>query len=57
MPHHGSEARLDRLPPLRWLRFGATATVAAICLAVIPFLALEVRDRLDALERANSDNT
>lgn len=45
------------MPLLRWLRLGATATVAAICLAVIPYLVLDVRDRLDALERANSDNT
>lgn len=52
-----AETRLDRLLLLRWLRLGIAAAVVVVCLAMIPFLALEVRDKLDALERANSDNT
>lgn len=42
---------------LRWLTRGGASLLAALCLAAIPFLVLEVRDRLDALERANSDNS
>ena len=44
----------------RWaqsLRLGGTALAILFCLGAILFLGLDVRSRLQALERANSDNT
>ena len=39
------------------LRLGGTALAVVFCLGAILFLGLDVRSRLQALERANSDNT
>ena len=41
----------------RRLRLGGTALAVVFCLGAILFLGLDVRSRLQALERANSDNT
>ncbi|MEY4982520.1 MAG: hypothetical protein RIR62_786, partial [Pseudomonadota bacterium] len=43
--------------PIRRLRLAGGAALMGLCLIAILFLALDVRDRLAALERANSDNS